>query len=72
MNHVNPPVSRYYEEFKIDRTSGESNLTQMYLLVSLGSPVLSKAVSISDDTTLSVEQSMLSTPNMCFTVSFVK
>uniref|UniRef100_A0A8C9XQB1 Galactosamine (N-acetyl)-6-sulfatase n=1 Tax=Sander lucioperca TaxID=283035 RepID=A0A8C9XQB1_SANLU len=28
-------LGRYYEEFKIDRTSGESNLTQMYLLEGL-------------------------------------
>lgn len=44
----------------IDRKTGESNLTQIYLMVSRGSSVLSKAVSVSDDT-LSVELSMSGT-----------
>lgn len=34
MNHVDHLFSRYYEEFEIDRVTGESNLTQMYLQVS--------------------------------------
>jgi len=36
--------SRYYEEFKIDRKTGESNLTQFYLLVSESALLMSKAV----------------------------
>lgn len=35
---------RFYEDFKIDRETGESNLTQIYLMVSEGSPVVAVSV----------------------------
>lgn len=54
-----PLFYRYYEEFKIDKKTGESNLTQMYLQVSEGSL-------ISGDTTLFVEPARYT--RLCFTV----